>query len=90
MEFTWDQIKARRNEEKHGVSFAGATPVFADDWASTVRDLEHSIDEWRYLTFGLPAAGRAVVVAHTDRDNSIRIISARLMTPSERRAYERK
>ena len=47
MEFTWDQIKARRNEEKHGVSFAEATTVFADDWASTVRDLEHSIDEWR-------------------------------------------
>lgn len=89
MEFTWDAFKARRNEGKHGVSFAEASTVFADDRASTVPDPEHSIDEWRYLTFGLSSTERAVVVAHTDRGSSIRIISARLMTPSERRAYER-
>ena len=88
MRFKWDQQKARSNEDKHGVSFVEACTVLDDDFASTVRDPDHSEGETRYLTFGVSASGRALVVAHTDRGESIRIISARAMTPRERRAYE--
>lgn len=88
MNFEWDPHKARRNEEKHGVSFAEACTVFDDDFASTVRDPDHSEREARYLTFGVSASGRPLVVSHTDRGTTIRIISARAMTPRERRAYE--
>jgi uncharacterized protein len=88
MEFEWNVDKARRNEEKHGVSFAEASTVFNDDHSSTVLDVAHSQGEERFITFGTTATGKAVVVAHTDRDQRIRIISARHMTPAERRAYE--
>ncbi|MGA8053408.1 MAG: BrnT family toxin, partial [Burkholderiales bacterium] len=75
-------------EDKHGVSFLEACTVFDDDFASTVQDPDHSEGESRYLTFGVSASGRALVVAHADRGDSIRIISARVLTPQERRAYE--
>jgi len=88
MEFEWDIDKARRNEEKHGVSFVEACTVFDDDYSSTVADPDHSKDESRYVTFGLTDSGRALTVVHTDRETRIRIISARPMTPTERRAYE--
>lgn len=88
MEFEWDIDKARGNEARHGVSFAEACTVFDDDHASTVADPDHSAGEARFLTFGLSHGGRALVVAHTDRGERIRIISARFMTPKERRAYE--
>jgi uncharacterized protein len=88
MDFEWDIEKASSNEAKHGVSFAEACTVFDDDYSSTVSDPDHSEGEARHLTFGLSSTGRAIVVSHTDRGNSIRIISARLMTPKERRAYE--
>lgn len=88
MDFEWDQKKAAANETKHGVSFAEATEVFADDYSSTVRDPDHSIGEERFVIFGKTLAERRLVVAFTERDGKIRIISARPMTPRERRAYE--
>jgi uncharacterized DUF497 family protein len=88
MRFEWDPEKAQRNERKHGVSFLEACAVFDDDYASTVVDPDHSEGEVRHLTFGMSSSGRALVVAHTDRGANIRIISARLMTPREIRAYE--
>lgn len=89
MQFEWDAQKAERNDKKHGVSFLEACSVFDDDHASSVADPDHSQGEARYLTFGLSSSGRALVVAHVDRGANIRIISARLMTPRERQAYER-
>ena len=89
MRIEWDPDKAQRNETKHGVSLLEACTVFDDDYASTVVDPDHSEGEARYLTFGVSTSGRALVVAHTDRGAAIRIISARPMTPRERRAYER-
>lgn len=88
MYFEWDGGKAKRNEEKHGVTFNEAATVFGDPLALTFEDHGHSETEWRYLTFGLSNGGRALVVAHTARDDMIRIISARPMTPRERRDYE--
>ena len=54
----------------------------------TYRDPDHSFYEFRFLTFGLSSSGRILVVAHTERGEAIRLISARPATRSERRAYE--
>lgn len=88
MEFEWNPEKGRTNEAKHGVSFPEATEVFADDYSSTVDDPDHSYEEGRFVMFGKSSRGRYLVVSFTERDGRIRIISARLMTPRERRAYE--
>ena len=65
----------------------GAT-VFGDPLAITFPDPDHSVDEERYLTFGLSRLNRLVVISHTQRGGKTRIISARLMTRRERRIYE--
>jgi uncharacterized DUF497 family protein len=88
MKFEWDAIKARSNLRKHGVSFEEASTVFYDTLAATGADPDHSADEDRFVTFGMSSQGRLLVVAHTDRDDAIRIISARAATPPERRIYE--
>ena len=88
MEPEWDVAKSRVNERKHGVSFGEAASVFGDPLALTFEDIFHSFHERRYLTFGLSAVSRPLVVVHTSRGDTIRIISARLMTPHERRSYE--
>lgn len=88
MKFEWDADKADENLQKHGVSFDEATTVFGDPLAITYADPEHSIGEYRFLTFGHSAHGRLIVVAHTDRDGKIRPISAREMTRKEKKEYE--
>ena len=62
--------------------------MFRDNFAATARDLEHSMAEHRFITFGLSARGRLLAVSHTERRNRIRIISARAATRVERRIYE--
>ena len=86
--FEWDPEKARENEQNHGVSFLEASEVFSDDHSSSVSDPDHSIDEARYLIFGISKQGRHLVVSYTERGERIRLISAREMTSRERRAYE--
>ncbi|OGT36145.1 MAG: hypothetical protein A2W28_12640 [Gammaproteobacteria bacterium RBG_16_51_14] len=88
MEFEWDPEKARINESKHAVSFFEACEVFDDDYSSSVRDPDHSFDEKRFIIFGKSHDGKYLVVSYTERNDRIRIISARQMTPRERRAYE--
>jgi uncharacterized DUF497 family protein len=88
MEFEWDAKKAARNRDKHGVSFHEAGTVFGDPLAMTYFDPGHSADEDRYLTYGHSSTGRLLVVSHTDRDDKIRIISARVATRKERKQYE--
>jgi uncharacterized DUF497 family protein len=88
MEFEWHISKATRNLAKHGVSFEEATEVFADRLSSTVADPDHSVGEGRFLIFGTTATGRHLAVAFTERGDRIRVVSARLMTRSERKAYE--
>jgi uncharacterized DUF497 family protein len=88
MEFEWDPRKDAANQRKHGVGFRQATTVFRDPLATTFVDTAHLKSEQRYLTIGSSANGRLLVIAHTERGNAIRIISARPVTPRERKFYE--
>ena len=88
MTFEWDERKSRRNFRKHGVGFREAATVFDDTLSTTFPDEEHSAAERRFLTIGLSALDRILVVAHTERGGTIRIISARRVTPAEREFYE--
>lgn len=90
MNFEWDPGKARENRRKHRVSFPEAASVFGDPLAITYPDPDHSLAEQRFITIGWSSAGRVLIVAHADRDENIRIISARKTTPSERKHYEEK
>jgi uncharacterized DUF497 family protein len=86
--FEWDPIKASLNFTKHGVSFEEASTVFDDPLFIMFLDREHSTDEERYITLGLSKGNRLLLVAHTDREETVRIISAREATRNERRFYE--
>lgn len=88
MRFTWDARKADTNLRKHGVSFEEATTIFRDILSATGHDPDHSIDEDRFVTFGVSKAGRLLVVSHTENGEIIRIISARLAKRKERKIYE--
>lgn len=88
MYFAWDPAKAKLNDHKHGVSFDEATTVFGDPLATTFPDPDHSVAEDRFITIGLSGARRVLVVAHTNRSEMIRIISARKATRRERKDYE--
>ena len=88
MEFEWDPIKAEKNLNKHGVTFKEAATVFDDPLSLTYPDPDHSIDEYRFITLGSSLDGKMLIVSHTDRDERIRIISAREMTRQERKFYE--
>ena len=86
--FERDAEKAASNEEKHGLTFEEASTAFGDPLSITIDDPDRSEDEERHLLLGMTHTGRLVVVVHTDRDDAIRLISARLATPRERRSYE--
>ncbi len=87
-EFEWDPKKAEENLKKHQFSFQEASTVFGDFLSRTISDPEHSHGESRYITMGLSAAGKLLVVSHTDRGERVRIISARRAFPKEVREYE--
>jgi len=84
----WDREKAEANRVKHGVDFADAATVLTDDLALTRPD--DNPDEERFVTLGMDALGRVLVVAYAWYGDEIRLISARKATPSERRQYERR
>jgi uncharacterized DUF497 family protein len=88
MRVEWDARKARENLRKHGVSFEEASSVFFDSLSATGDDPDHSADEGRFVTFGVSSLGRLLVVAHVERGDAIRIISARRTTRAERNLYE--
>jgi uncharacterized DUF497 family protein len=88
MKFEWDPQKAALNLAKHGVSFEEATTAFRDPFSATAPDPDHSIGERRFVTFGLSSKGNLLVVAHTGRGETTRIISARRTTKQERKIYE--
>ena len=87
--FAWDEEKAASNLEKHGVAFEEAATAFGDPLSLTVADPDHSDNEDRFILLGETALGRLVVVAHSERGDKIRIISARLATKRERKDYEK-
>lgn len=88
MDFEWDPRKAAGNLTKHRVGFPEALTAFADPLEITIRDIDHSVGEARFLSLGMTEAKRLVVVAYTERGGKIRIIHAREASPKERRAYE--
>jgi uncharacterized DUF497 family protein len=88
MDFEWDPEKAEVNERKHGVAFSDASTVFGDPLAVTFSDPDHSLDEHRFLTFGVSRAGRLLVLSHAESQGRVRIISARPVTRRERKTYE--
>jgi len=88
LDFEWDDDKAKTNLRKHQVSFAEASTVFADALSLTIPDQEHSEEEDRFVILGESVRKRLLVVAFTERGDSIRIISARVATRRERKSYE--
>jgi uncharacterized protein len=88
MRIEWDPKKAKSNVRKHKVSFEEAATVVSDPMAATGPDPDHSVTEDRYITFGISARGRLLVVAHTEEHETIRIISARRARKEERKLYE--
>ena len=88
MFFTWDLKKAEVNVRKHGVDFHEAATVLEDPLSTTFSDSEHSTTEHRFITVGMSAGALLLVVVHTEREDKIRIISARRATRHEQRFYE--
>lgn len=87
--FEWDDNKARSNINDHGVSFDEASTVFDDSLARIFDDEEHSIGERREIIIGHSVNNRLLLVCFIERPNEIiRIISARMPTPKERKDYE--
>ena len=88
LRFEWDDRKARTNVTTHGVSFREAGSVLGDPQSVTVPDPLHSEREDRLITIGESLRGRLLVVAHTERGDVIRIITARRASRRERKQYE--
>jgi uncharacterized DUF497 family protein len=86
-EFEWDSKKVKINLEKHELDFEEASTVFDDPQFITFIDDEHSTDEERYITIGFSNKNRLLMVAHTERKNKIRIISARKAAKNEEKFY---
>lgn len=87
MEFEWDTDTADASLEKHGISFLDARSVFLDPNAFTVYDPDQSHSEDRFLTIGFSVDGRLLVVSHTNRNQTTRIISSRKATSREMKGY---
>lgn len=88
MRFDWDKQKAAENLLKHGVSFDEAGTVFDDPLYVDFYDPDHSIEEHRFIIMGESAQGRLLMVSYTERGEVTRLISARELTPAERKKYE--
>ncbi|MGH7998505.1 MAG: BrnT family toxin [Brasilonema sp.] len=85
MRYQWDPNKAAANLRKHGINFADAVSVFSDDLAITIPD--ERFNEERFITIGVDAFGRVLVVVYTWRGEQIRLISARKATLREQKQY---
>ncbi len=79
--YEWDPAKATANAARHGVRFSDAVGVFGDPRALTVGDSH--VGEERFVTLGIDALARVLVVVYTWRGKAIRLISARKATRAE-------
>lgn len=86
VQIEFDPAKARANLAKHKVSFAHAEQALRDPLAVTIEDPD-SEGERRFITMGSDALGRVLVVIHTTRDDSVRLISARKASRGEAAQY---
>lgn len=91
IKFEWNAVKARKNLQKHGISFHNAKKVFWDEQARIIADPDSSIGEERFLILGNSLVKGVLVVCHCYRmqNDVVRIISARKATSKERKQYER-
>ena len=89
MRFEWDSSKAQLNFSKHGISFEEALTIFGDPLSITSPDPDHSEEEAPWISIGVSTNFKTIVVVHTDRAETLRIISARLAKKRERECYER-
>ena len=88
MQFEWDEEKEKNNIAKHGIDFETAARVFADENRLELYDAEHSDEEDRYIAIGMIGEVMYIVtVVFTDRNEAIRLISARKATKQERKLY---
>jgi uncharacterized protein len=87
MNFDWDEAKRKTNLNKHGLDFADANLVFSGA-TLTFADDRFDYEEDRFITLGM-VRGEVVVVAHMERDESVRIISMRKATKNEQKLYYR-
>ncbi len=87
MKVEWDPNKAAINLQKQGVRFSDAEAVLFDPNALSFEDTVAQ-GERRFIVIGMDYLWRLLVVVYTDRENRVRLISARSATPSERRNYE--
>lgn len=87
--FEWDNEKAINNVKKHGVTFDEAKSVFYDTFALISLDVEHSITEERFSIIGYSKSNRILFISYTEKNEIIRIISARKTTKNERLFYEK-
>lgn len=88
LEFEWHPLKATANLSKHKVSFEEAKTIFGDEKHLEIPDCEHSDDEMRYLAIGRSEQARILTLVFTERGMKLRLISARVAEPWERREYE--
>ena len=88
LSFEWDENKAKSNLAKHGVSFQEASTVFGDPLSLTIPDPAHSQAEDRFIIIGHSHQRELLVVAHTERGDNMRVVSARRASRRERKTYE--
>lgn len=87
--FLWDPRKATQNERKHAVSFLEAATVFSDPYAYIFDDDSHSQVEHREIIIGYSDRNRLLVVSFVERDDAIRVISARKADRGEYEDYKK-
>jgi uncharacterized DUF497 family protein len=85
MLFEWDPEKERENVREHGVNFSDASEIFYDYFRKERYDTDSSVEENRWQTMGF--YNDVLFVVYTEREDVIRIISARIAEPFERRIY---
>ena len=88
LRFEWDKRKAEINLRKHGISFDEAQSVFVDDLSIAIPDPDHSTEEERSVIIGISRSGHTLVVCYVERNDAVRLISARRATRAGRGKYE--
>ena len=89
LEFEWDDAKAEANWRDHGVSFELAKTVFGDPFAVEWVDEREDYGEKRFVIIGMAEGNVLLFVAYTEREQRLRLISARRVTKYEQEDYFR-
>jgi uncharacterized protein len=88
LKIIWNEQKRLANITNHKVDFIEASEIFSDSLAVILPDDEHSVYEKRFYITGETYSGKLLVVFYTEREDTIRIISARKPTKKEKTDYE--